>query len=234
MLSFLTPPPHPPSFAYGLFISHAWDYALAYEGVVRLLNADINLKWKNLSIPIENPIRMLPLLPKSNRTILKELEERIKESDALLVLAGMYFAHSGWIQSEIEIARDFGKPIIGVKPRGQERIPAALQSFACELVGWTTESMVRAIRNYAKPSNRVVAPIGIPTPSGLSTLRAIAALTPPQSRAIPTMAAPSTPMLTALAAMMSGPTNTVPSGFTGSNAESISIAAFLRGMSENK
>jgi len=37
----------------------------------------------------------------------------------------MYVAHRQWIQSEIESALDFKKPIVGVAPRGQERIPEA-------------------------------------------------------------------------------------------------------------
>jgi hypothetical protein len=215
--------------AYGLFISHAWDYAFAYEGVVRRLDADINFKWNDLSIPIENPIKMSPLLPKSNRRILKELEERIKVADALLVLTGMYDRHSGWIQSEIEIARDFGKPIIGVKPQGQESIPAALQSFACELVGWTTASIVSAIRRHASPShcgsNRPV----------MAAQNIGKALYPPPSllskSVIPSSgisAPPVFPRMSALTPSPSAPQNVVPSGgFGGSDARLDNLAILL-------
>ena len=181
MQPFLTHPPIlPANLAYGLFISHAWDYADDYDAVVRLLKNDIWFKWEDLSVPIEKPIAMSIVLPKSNRRILKELEERINEADALLVLAGIYVSHSGWIQSEIEVARDFGKPIIGIKPRGQERIPVALQLLARDLVGWTTNSIVGAIRTHAKPTRKVSVPITAPIPTVTPT--------GPQTSALQTLA----------------------------------------------
>jgi hypothetical protein len=166
MQPFLAPPPIvPTNLGYGLFISHAWDYAYDYEAVVRLLKSDLRFKWEDLSVPIEKSIATSLILPKSNRRILKELEERIKQADALLVLAGMYVTHSGWIQSEIEVAQDFGKPIIGIKPRGQERIPLALQFLARDLVGWTTDSIVGAIRTYAKPTRKPTRKVSVPIPA---------------------------------------------------------------------
>ena len=65
-------------------------------------------------------------LPKSYRYLVRQLDERISWADCLLVLAGMYVAHRGWIQSEIEAAQEFGKAIIAVQPRGNERFPEAL------------------------------------------------------------------------------------------------------------
>jgi hypothetical protein len=106
-----------------VFISHAWDYKSEYDGVVNLLNADYSFKWVNLSVPIDDPLPVLMGLPKSHRHIVRQLDEKIRQTDCLLVLAAMYVAHRGWIQSEIEAALEFKKPIIAVKPRGQERVP---------------------------------------------------------------------------------------------------------------
>ncbi len=206
MPSLFRPPISSTSLGYGLFISHAWDYALAYRAVVLRLNADKNLKWKDLSVPIENPIQMLASLPKSNRTIVKELEERIKQADALLVLAGMYVHHSGWIQSEIEIALDFSKPIIGIRPRGQERIPAALDC-ARELVGWTTDSIASAVRKHARPTHLVSNSPDIAAPNMGKTLY------PPPS--FPSKSAISSGGINALRGMTPPPTapqNIVPTG----------------------
>jgi hypothetical protein len=134
---------------YKLFISHAWDYRGEYEGVVRLLNSDIRFSWDNLSVPEDNPLSVLFRLPKSYRYLVRQLDQRISQSDCLLVLAGMYAAHSGWIQSEIEAAKDFGKPIIAVRPRGNERLPDALMHAAAEEVGWNAASIISAIRKRA-------------------------------------------------------------------------------------
>ena len=39
-----------------------------------------------------------------------------------------------------------GKPIIVVRPWGQERVPNYLQGRANDIVCWNTDSIVRAIR----------------------------------------------------------------------------------------
>ena len=58
----------------------------------------------------------------------------------------MYVNHRRWIQEEIDIAIYYEKPIIGVTPWGQERVPIEVQNVAKEMVGWQTNSIVAAIR----------------------------------------------------------------------------------------
>lgn len=57
--------------------------------------------------------------------------------------------HSEWIDFEIDTALEYGKPIIGVKPRGQERIPAKVSNNADVIVGWSSASVVQAVRDYS-------------------------------------------------------------------------------------
>jgi len=61
----------------------------------------------------------------------------------------LYVSYSYWIQREIELAIDFGKPIIGVKPWGSERVPLKVRDAADEIVGWRTQSIVDAIRRHS-------------------------------------------------------------------------------------
>lgn len=61
----------------------------------------------------------------------------------------MYVAYSNWIDFEIDVANDLEKPIIGVKPWGQERIPTKVQNNADIMVGWNSNSVVNAVRIYA-------------------------------------------------------------------------------------
>jgi hypothetical protein len=136
----------PVSRRHKLFISHAWDYADDYNRLVALLNASLLFLWDNLSVPQESPLGMLAKLPKSHRNIVRQLDERILKSDCVLVLAGMYVAHRGWIQSEIEAAKEFHKPIIAVEPRGNERFPDAVMHAADARVGWNSNSIVSAVR----------------------------------------------------------------------------------------
>jgi hypothetical protein len=76
----------------------------------------------------------------------------------------MYVAHRSGIQSEIEAAQDFCKPIIAVRPRGNERFPEAVMQVAVESVGWNTASIISAIRKHSG-GLPVLLPL-LPPPSG--------------------------------------------------------------------
>jgi len=155
----------PPSRTYLLFISHAWEYKGDYEGVVNLLQSDHSFEWQDLSVQKDSPLPSLYRLPKSNRHICRQLDALISKADCLLVLDAMYAAHSAWIQSEIEAAQDFGKPIIAIAPQGQEKFPQAVRYAADARVGWNSASIINAIR-------KLVTGLGKPSriESGISSL----------------------------------------------------------------
>jgi hypothetical protein len=187
MIPLLTPSP---CSVYGLFISHAWNYSGHYDGMVKLLNTDSSFRWTNLSVPIDNPIKMPLLFPKSNRCIVRQLEERINQADCLLVFAAMYVPHRGWIQSEVEAAQEFNKPIIAIRPQAQERIPEALQRVVCcDPVGWNRNSIISAILRYSVPRHSATGlSSAMPTTdSDLPRSASLPALSPPRACVIPTI-----------------------------------------------
>ena len=57
----------------------------------------------------------------------------------------MYAVHSEWIEYEVDEAVRMGKYIIGVRPWGQQRIPAIIQDNADVMVGWNSDSVIGAI-----------------------------------------------------------------------------------------
>ena len=61
----------------------------------------------------------------------------------------MYASYSKWIDYEINEAIRFGKPIIGLRPWGQERVPSKILNNATKMVGWNRDSLISAIRQYA-------------------------------------------------------------------------------------
>ncbi|MGY2067018.1 TIR domain-containing protein [Blastococcus sp. SYSU DS0619] len=133
---------------YNLFISHAWDYSDAYEQAVGLLSGSSYFSWKNYSAPTARPA--VPAGRRATKAELtQELKDQIRGTHAVIVIAGMYVAQSDWIQTEIDIASGWGKPVIGLKPRGANRTPVAVSDAAVELVGWTTASLVAAVRRHA-------------------------------------------------------------------------------------
>lgn len=130
---------------YRLFISHAWAYSSGYVRMVGFLDGAPRFVWKNYSAPADKPVVAEGTLV-GRRRLRQELADQIRPTGCIIVLAGMYVAHKEWIQAEIDIAADWGKPILGVRPWGAQRTPTAVSGIADELVNWNTASIVSAIR----------------------------------------------------------------------------------------
>ena len=81
--------------------------------------------------------------------IKKRLTEKISNSNIVLGIAGMYASYSDWMEWELDKAIELGVPIVGVIPRGQERISQTVSSRSKQDVRWNTESIVAAIRLWA-------------------------------------------------------------------------------------
>ena len=96
-----------------------------------------------MSIPSDKPKDAA-----SKLALKQKIENNIMKSSGIIVLSGMYVSHSEWIRIEIEIARKYNKPIIGIIPRGNERIPSIVLDNA-KMVKWNSQSLIDAIkRNF--------------------------------------------------------------------------------------
>ena len=127
-----------------IMISHSWDYSIQYETVKTWLNNSSYFYWTNYSVSLSKPIDA-----KSKKELQDKIRNRISLCSCVIILSGMYVAYSEWIDFEIDTAISMGKPIIGVKPWGQERIPTKVSDNADVMVGWNSGSIVDAVRNYA-------------------------------------------------------------------------------------
>lgn len=129
---------------YHVFISHSWDYDSHYRTVKKWFNDANYFYWNDYSVPLTNPL---------DTNSKKELKERIRSKISLcscvIILSGMYVAYSEWIDFEIDTAVALGKPIIGVKPWGNQQIPIKVSCNADVIVGWNSTSVVNAVRNFA-------------------------------------------------------------------------------------
>lgn len=77
------------------------------------------------------------------------MTRQINPAQVVVILGGMYAAHSAWIDYEISEAIRMEKTIIGIKPWGQERVPVNVQNASiCPVVGWNSASVIQAVRNY--------------------------------------------------------------------------------------
>jgi hypothetical protein len=133
---------------YDIFISHAWSYNDAYYRLETLLNAAVYFQYRNYSVPKHDPV-IDPKTVIGQRRLEALLEAQIRPVQCVLVIAGMYAAHRFWIDKEVGFAQYYNKPIVGLIPWGQERLPQSVQFAAHEMVGWSTSSIVDAIRRRA-------------------------------------------------------------------------------------
>ena len=132
----------PQLYPYRLFISHAWSYNPEYYTLEQRLLEYPNFNFRNYSVPKHDPFE-------TTTQLATKLLHQMNPTQVVIVLAGMYAAHSDWIQFEINEAKRMGKPIIGVRPWGQERIPQSLQDAATVMHGWNIGPIVESIRALA-------------------------------------------------------------------------------------
>ncbi len=127
-----------------LFISHAWKYDSHYYDLVNWLNEASNFQWHNYSVPRHDSCSEV-----TSVGLTRCIQNQMKPAQCIIILAGMYSAHSDWIDFEIDEAVRMGKTIIGVKPWGQERIPTKIQNYADIMVGWNRSSVIKTIRIWS-------------------------------------------------------------------------------------
>ena len=130
--------------SYHLFISHSWNYTKQYDGLLNLLSKT-NLSCKNYSASRENPITDT----RTDAQLREAIKQKMRPVSCVIVLAGVYASRSKWIEVEIELAKELNKKIVGVRPRGNERISQLVQDNAYMMVNWNSDSLASAIRRAA-------------------------------------------------------------------------------------
>ena len=129
---------------YKVFISHSWDHVDALKRLRNLLNKRNYFKVKFKEASPDNPIKS-----EKNKDIRLKLSNRIKTSDVVLGIAGVYASYSDWMEWELNTAIKYNIPIIGVVPWGHINTSRIVSNKAIEIVHWNTESIVAAIRRNA-------------------------------------------------------------------------------------
>jgi hypothetical protein len=60
------------------------------------------------------------------------IKSQMSPSSVVLILAGVYATYSKWIDAEIRIAKEYGKPIIAIEPWGSERTSTVVKMLQIE------------------------------------------------------------------------------------------------------
>lgn len=129
---------------YNVFISHSWDHLDDLRNLRKNLENRGYFNVEFSEVTPENAIKSENIY-----YVRARVAQRMSNADIVIGLAGVYASHSDWMAWELDKAQDLGKPILGVIPRGQERISTVVSDRADEMVRWNTESIVAAIRRLA-------------------------------------------------------------------------------------
>lgn len=129
---------------YHLFISHSWTYSDAYKKLVSLLDSNTSFKYRNYSVPKDDPVHNA----NSQTQLRAAIRNQMQHASCILILAGVYSTYSKWINIEIELANEMGKKIIAIEPWGAERTSTVVKKNADRIVRWNSSSIISAIRGY--------------------------------------------------------------------------------------
>ncbi|MGR3754956.1 TIR domain-containing protein [Edwardsiella anguillarum] len=130
---------------YNLFVSHSWRYTDSYDNLLGILRGRGYFGFRNYSVPRADPI----IGANSSAALYAAIQNQMRPSHVVLILAGVYASYSTWIDAEIMIAKDWGKPIIAIEPWGSERTSKVVKDAANRIVKWNADSIVKAIRELA-------------------------------------------------------------------------------------
>ena len=126
-----------------IFIGHAWQYNEHYWTLVNWFNDEPNFSWSNCSVPSHDA-----LPDKTSKGLSAGMTRQISPAQVVIILGGIYAAHSAWIDYEISEAQRMEKPIIGVRPWDQQRVPINVQNASTiPMVGWNRSIVIQAVRN---------------------------------------------------------------------------------------
>ena len=130
---------------YNLFISHSWTYSNAYNNLTSMLDEAKYFDYKNYSVPKDDTIHNAS----NSKELYEAIKNQVKYAHVVIILAGVYSSYSKWIDKEIEIAQNMGKPILAVEPWGSEKTSSKVKNAADRIVKWNTDSIVNAIRELS-------------------------------------------------------------------------------------
>lgn len=125
---------------YRLFISHSWAYGDAYEKVLKMIK-ERGIIFYDHSVPKDNPIHTNG----TDKQLKAAIENKMRGTNCILILAGVYSTYSKWINKEIDIANAYGKKIIAIEPWASTRTSTVVKANADKVVKWQGISIANAI-----------------------------------------------------------------------------------------
>lgn len=159
---------------YKIFISHAYLHRRIYFELVQKLN-DVGsraLDWRNLSVQFDmryGPPQAVAALvaDRDDDWLRQEISRRIEDCDVFLVLTKPVATRRRWLQWEITLAKQLGKPIVGIARKRNDRVSRFVRVHADDIVDtWRVEHIVNAIKDHGQDyrARRTFAALTSPPP----------------------------------------------------------------------
>lgn len=126
-----------------VFISHRWEYKENYDKLIEKFDEN-KFDYLDYSVPQHDPLDV----DKVN-AIKKALKEQVRQCNYFIIFSNMAMANSDWCKYEVEVAKEFKKPILSVKPFGYTgNIPVYIQGADTEggPVGFNTPAIIKKIK----------------------------------------------------------------------------------------
>lgn len=125
-----------------VFILHRWPYSNNFDNLVSKFE-QYGFSYSDYSVPNYDPLNV-----RSLRKIESALREQIRHCHYFLIFANMAMAHSKCCKYGIDVASEYGKPILSIRPHGYAgKIPVFIQVADTEgcPAGFNTPAIIRKI-----------------------------------------------------------------------------------------
>jgi len=146
-----------------VFVSHHHKDDSSVDGLTDMLSGNgYHLRNSSIRVKPENQKR-LDQSQVSDRTIERLLRMKMRWAGQVVVVIGKETHTRPWVNWEIKVAHQLGKPIIGVYENGlrdQVEIPENLKKYATSIIGWRSEPVIDALNGSSQFQN----PDGTPCP----------------------------------------------------------------------
>lgn len=146
-----------------VFVSHHHKDDASVDGLTDMVSGKgYHLRNSSIRVKPENQKR-LDQNKISDRTIARLLRMKMRWASQVIVVIGKETHQRSWVNWEVKVAHQLGKPIIGVYENGlkdQVEIPDNLKKYATSIVGWRSESVIDALEGKSQFQN----PDGTPSP----------------------------------------------------------------------
>lgn len=144
---------------YDIFLTHAWRFHDDWSKFSKLLDGNPGITWRNFSLPWHDPA-IKAYTESGGRFIRDFLEGQIIPVHCVVLLTGVHEINSArrWLDMEVEIARKYNKPLIGVPAFGEKTVPNEISSLCDACCEWdvmqlvSTIDQVRGLPKYSRPS----------------------------------------------------------------------------------